>query len=489
MSLTRRATYVAVTLGLVLTASVVVLPLRAAIAAPLAPVEVSPAKLTFGSQEVGTTSSERTVVVTNDQATDLIFSGIFINQGDAADFSIRHTDCPHTLIAGGHCSIDVVFRPTSGAFGPRSTTLEVNDDGPNSPQSVTIVGDVSSPSVEVSPSDLSFGAWLPGQISPAQRVTLKNKGGGDLTITDLKLDPTDDFNILAGDCLRTIHGGGSCSVDVVYSPKTSQGDVKAIRTAVLTFTDNDPETPSQVVSLDGRVPTPFVQLSPTSIDFGSQASGTASASRTVTLRNVGTGTMTIQALEMKGLDPDDFKVTANSCAGTLGAGQECTFGIAFTPEKLDVLLSALLTITDDAPSVTQTVALVGKPLPAGSAPHSAPPPAGTSSGGGAAAPARVDVPATSQAPAQSMSVTPGGSIAVQGDAATPQSLVDGPARAQHGTAPGVARSDSGNALTRALSDEGVALRVLLDIVLMVLPVAAVGSVVWWGRRRWIVRRK
>ena len=82
-------------------------------------VGLSPSVLRFGSQEEGSTSSTKEVRVSNNDVTPLTFSGIFISNGDNADFVIRKDGCGRQLAPGDNCGVEVAFRPASGTFGPR----------------------------------------------------------------------------------------------------------------------------------------------------------------------------------------------------------------------------------------------------------------------------------------------------------------------------------------------------------------------------------
>jgi hypothetical protein len=53
-------------------------------------------------------------------------------------FKFQSTTCQHSLGAGSSCTINLVFAPT-GLKG-RTATLEVNDNGGLSPQTVLLIG-------------------------------------------------------------------------------------------------------------------------------------------------------------------------------------------------------------------------------------------------------------------------------------------------------------------------------------------------------------
>ena len=102
---------------------------------------------------------------------------------------------------------------------------------------------------------------------------------------------------------------------------------------------------------------PQPALSKTSLGFGSQAIGVASAAQTVTLVNAGTAPLSIPTFEINGANSDDFAET-NNCMSSLATGDTCTVSVTFTPLG-PASRTASLTITDNAPNAQQTIALAG----------------------------------------------------------------------------------------------------------------------------------
>jgi hypothetical protein len=94
-------------------------------------------------------------------------------------------------------------------------------------------------------------------------------------------------------------------------------------------------------------------LSTFSLLFGNQLVGTASASQTVTLSNVGTTTITISNITWSA----NFSDT-NNCGGSLAPGRSCRINVRFVPTTSGVL-TGTLTITDSDPTSPQTVTLTG----------------------------------------------------------------------------------------------------------------------------------
>lgn len=103
-----------------------------------------------------------------------------------------------------------------------------------------------------------------------------------------------------------------------------------------------------------------VTVAPTSLNFGSQTVGIASAAQNVTLTNGSTATITISSIAFTGNNAADFsKSSTSTCASTLGAGANCIIGVIFTPAATGTR-SGNLVITDTVDSASpHTVTLGG----------------------------------------------------------------------------------------------------------------------------------
>jgi len=99
---------------------------------------LSPAtSLDLGTQLIGTTSTAKSVMLSNLGTAPLNVSSISIAGANPGDFSF-HSLCSSTLAVNASCQINVTFTPT--AAGPRSATLTVSSNGVGSPTSVTLIG-------------------------------------------------------------------------------------------------------------------------------------------------------------------------------------------------------------------------------------------------------------------------------------------------------------------------------------------------------------
>jgi hypothetical protein len=100
-------------------------------------VGLSGTALTFGNQALNTTSGAQTVTLTNTSTSNLSITAV----SASGDFGLDPTTTcsgSTTLGPGGTCTIAVTFTPT--ATGTRTGAVTITDDGPNSPQSIALVG-------------------------------------------------------------------------------------------------------------------------------------------------------------------------------------------------------------------------------------------------------------------------------------------------------------------------------------------------------------
>jgi hypothetical protein len=96
-----------------------------------------PIGVNFGNQKVGTHSHPELFTFSNQGTVALNISSIAFGGANPGDFS-QTNDCPASLPAGGHCTIQVIFTPTQ--TGGRSADLQVFDDAIPSPQQAGVGG-------------------------------------------------------------------------------------------------------------------------------------------------------------------------------------------------------------------------------------------------------------------------------------------------------------------------------------------------------------
>ncbi|HET8910464.1 MAG TPA: choice-of-anchor D domain-containing protein [Ktedonobacteraceae bacterium] len=100
-------------------------------------VSLNPTSLSFGNQNVTTTSTAQTVTLSNTGNASLSISGISVTGSNASDFA-QTNSCPASLAANANCTISVTFTPSS--TNARSANLSITDNASGSPQTVALSG-------------------------------------------------------------------------------------------------------------------------------------------------------------------------------------------------------------------------------------------------------------------------------------------------------------------------------------------------------------
>jgi hypothetical protein len=196
----------------------------------------------------------------------------------------------------------------------------------------------------VVPSNVSFPSVAVGTASSPVSVTISDLGTDALTVSSVAI--TGDFAIASNNCASVSASGGSCAVQVTFTPT-----VLGARTGTLTITDSSPGSP-RTVALTGQGATVNLTASPASLTFSSQKIGTTSAKQYVTLT---AGAADISALSIQ--TTGDFAET-NTCGTSIPAFQTCTLNVTFTPSASGTR-TGTITISSSAPNSPQTVSLTG----------------------------------------------------------------------------------------------------------------------------------
>jgi hypothetical protein len=233
---------------------------------------VTPSALSFGAQQVGTSSAGQIVLLQNGGNTSLSIAQI-TTSGDFAE-----TDsCGTSMLGGDACQIVVIFTPTG--VGNRTGTLTIADNAAGNPHVVPLTGtgQVGSPSppsppsfgpvISLSPATVTFSGQYVGTSGLPQTVTVTNTGTATLNITKVVASVA-DFGVLSN-CSNPVAVGASCTIGVFFDPTTG-----GTRTGTLNLTDNASGSP-QTVSLTGTG-------EGFSMAAGASATATVSAGQTAT---------------------------------------------------------------------------------------------------------------------------------------------------------------------------------------------------------------
>jgi hypothetical protein len=290
------------------------------------------------------------VTLTNSGNVVLSISSISITGTNAGDFAETHT-CGASVAVGANCTISATFHPT--AAGARNAQVSVASNASGSPHTVSLVGNgvAGAPIVALSPMVATFGDQAVNTTSAAQQVTLANTGSATLNISGITLTGTNSGDFAQTyDCGSSVAAAASCTISVTFTPTAS-----GTRSGQLVIASNASSSPD-VVSLTGNgVPagTPIVQLSPSSLNFGSQVVGSTSAAQTVTLTNAGTVVLNIASITPIG----DYAET-HDCGASVAASGSCTISTTFKPASAGTKLGRL-EIASNASGSPHSVTLSG----------------------------------------------------------------------------------------------------------------------------------
>jgi hypothetical protein len=204
-------------------------------------IQLAPAKLTFSTTLLGTSSVAQSSTMTNLGTTKVTINSIALGGNFPGDYSQTNT-CGTSLAGGANCIISVTFTPT--AIGNRPATVTITDNGGGTTQKVTLSGVATEASL--SPPSINFGNQKVGTTSPAQTITLTNVGTAAMTVTSISIKGTNANNFRqTNTCGTSVPAGASCSITVNFRPSAT-----GARTANVTVSDNGGGSP-QTVALSG----------------------------------------------------------------------------------------------------------------------------------------------------------------------------------------------------------------------------------------------
>jgi sugar lactone lactonase YvrE len=308
------------------------------------------------SQAAGSASQAQAVVLSNRGDGPLKITSIAV---DGSDFS-QSNNCPGSLLPEATCTITISLKEI--ASGSRTGTLRITDDSAGNPlpsgsrtrvlsdvsgtvQTVQLTGGLSSPSVTLTPSTLTFSQNLGGS-SLAQGINLTNSGDAPLNISQIRA--AGDF-VQTNNCPAALAPNASCVVSVSFTPTTT-GE----RDGYLVLADDATDSP-QKLALAGVGTLPSANLGPAQLSFV-QNVGVTSKPQTVVLGNSGDGPLTINNITVTG----DY-AQSNNCPRSIAPRQTCSINITFIPAGTGTR-NGSLTVSDDSQSIggnQQTVQLNG----------------------------------------------------------------------------------------------------------------------------------
>jgi hypothetical protein len=317
--------------------------------APLASYTVSQSSLNFPATSGGNASAPQIVTLTNTGTATIHIAKL----STTPDFTF--TSSCSTVIPGSSCPITITFTPqasSSQVVTSVISALEIASDSSSSLDFISLFGTAIPPTLVLSPVVLDFGAILVG-ASATLPVQVTNGSSSPATLGSITT--TGDYTV-TGNCPAQgsqLSPGASCTLQITFAP-TQAGT----RTGAVSIASSLTALPL-TINLTGSGAQSHLQITPTSLTFGSVTVG-SSSKLTLSLANTGTAPVSRIALSITG----DYVITTPCSTTTLASGASCAISVTFTPTAIGAR-TGTLSITSSDPNSPLTVPLTGTGIPAG----------------------------------------------------------------------------------------------------------------------------
>ncbi len=277
-------------------------------------------------------------VLLSDSSTNLV--AILLGNGDGTFQAASYFE-------GGQAPYSLAFGDFNGDGAMDFALSSFGDIGSLGGAFVSL--QTNGPAVLLSPLSLAYPLQVYKTRSAPQTVQLGNVGKETLMISKIDVEGLDpkDFSE-KNNCGTSLPVGASCLFNVIFDPT-----FKGFRKGAIVITDNAAE-PKQSVSMFGTGT--WVALSATGLNFGNQRVG-SSSTQNFTVKNVGTGKVTVSSVKITGsLLQNEFSET-NNC-GPIAPGGSCTVSVTFAP-TVKGLAQAQAWVHNDGGGRAQAVGLTG----------------------------------------------------------------------------------------------------------------------------------
>jgi len=310
---------------------------------------VAQSSLDFGSVIVGQ-STTRSLTVQNTGSQPLNITGTTIAP---AGYTISSGGGPQTTNAGGSITIQMQFQPSAAGGLPGTLTIASNAaNAPSFVVSLVGTGVATAPNLQLSSTALDFGAVSLGS-SGIRSVTLNNTGNATLSITGQTISGANatDFSV-SHPSAASIAATGNDYIELRFAPT-----VIGSKSATLTITSNDPNHPTQTVSLTGTGSSsaqPHISLSVTSVDFGTTSVGNQ-VNRSVIITNTGTAALSQTTQTVSGT----YFSLQSAGAATVPVGNNTIAQLVFQPGAVGTFTGSFDIASNDPTTPTVSVSLHG----------------------------------------------------------------------------------------------------------------------------------
>jgi len=339
---------------------------------PIPNIESSIMSHDFGDVEIGKSSDEQFLRISNSGEADLVIGQLSLS--NTGDFNIILDLCSGiTVSPTQNCSVRTQFTPQSE--GAKTATLSIPSDDPDTPTlDVSFTGNgiiPPMPDISVEPMPIDIGEVRVGNASGYQTISVYNIGNAPLKlgqITSLAGSEferlSDIYSFIPDRCSNyTISPSKRCIMNVRLNPQSL-----GAKTATLSIPSDDPDMPTVDVALNGTAvgwcqgdyPQDFSPY-PEKPDFGTIPTGTsASINQSINTWAEGCGALKIVEITVTGTNASEFAINNKDCNDGSDGNRmysNCRFDTVFSPASLGNKSAELLITFND--TTTKTIPLLG----------------------------------------------------------------------------------------------------------------------------------
>jgi hypothetical protein len=282
-------------------------------------IQVVPGALDFGNVGVGKQASHAAAVVNNSKTVVTLTKASI----SGTQFSISGLQFPLALHPGQKSNFMIWYKGSSRT-GKAQGTLSFNGE-PGTPDPVVLTASTGStgPQLTVSSASHDFGNVTVDTVANAA-LTLTNSGAAALTISHIGVSGK-GFEGNAIKTPTTVPAGGNLPLNLTFSPSTAGNFSGAV-----SVSSDDPNTPTATVALTGTSTNQSIGkliATPAALNFNNVQVG-SSASAVTTLKNVGTGNVTLSQINLSG---SGFSTSGIATPVLVVPGEALTLTVKYIP--------------------------------------------------------------------------------------------------------------------------------------------------------------
>ena len=337
----------------------------------------------FGSSDVVGGTIVRTFTIENTGSADLTLSGtpkVTVAGAHAGDFTVSTDPSSPVAATSGSTTFQVTFNPS--ATGIRSATISIaNNDADENPYDFAIQGTGIAPEMvmEGNSTEIADGDAVPGAAdytdfgnadiatdSVVRTFTIRNSGSDTLNLSGTPLivlggADAAEFSINVQPA-STVAAAGTTTFQVTFNP-TGTG----IKSATISIANDDPEKDPYNFAIQGTgtsAPEMSIEGNSTEIsdgdampsasdhtDFGSADMVGGTVSRTFTVKNTGSASLTLSGtpkVALSGAHAADFTVTVDPASPIAATNGSTTFQVTFNPSGTGIRSATISIANNDA---------------------------------------------------------------------------------------------------------------------------------------------